>query len=131
LVQYGNEIGTNDIDKKMFNEVLEMIRSGQSFPSLEQQYQLAVGRSDERAMLLALLAEQKGEATIFNDELGRVVLQRTRSTAQDMGIQYIDQLMPRLVEERYGPALVKGEDRGIYEFADPVFRAYVKLRKLD
>ena len=130
-VQYGNEIGTNDIDKKIFNEVLDKIRSGQSFPNLEQQYQLAVGRSDERAMLLVLLAEQKGEATLYNDELGRVVLQRTRSTAQGMGIQYIDQLMPRLVEERYGPALVKGEDRGIYEFADPVFRAYVKLRKLD
>jgi hypothetical protein len=82
-------------------------------------------------MLLVLLAEQQGEATLYNDELGRVFLQRTRSTAQGMGIQYIDQLMPRLVEERYGPALVKGEERGIYEFADPVFRAYVKLLKLD
>jgi hypothetical protein len=39
--------------------------------------------------------------------------------------------MPRLVEERYGPALVKSEQRGIYDFADPVFRAYVKLRRLD
>jgi hypothetical protein len=130
-VQYGNEIGTNDIDRKIFGEVLDKIRSGQSFPNLEQQYQLAVGRSTERAMLLVLLSEQRGEATLYNDELGRVVLQRTRSTAQGMGIQYIDQLMPRLVEERYGPALVKGEDRGIYEFADPVFRAYEKLRKLD
>jgi hypothetical protein len=40
--------------------------------------------------------------------------------------------MPRLVEERYGPALVKhGDRRGVYDFADPVFRAYVKLHKLD
>jgi Cdc6-like AAA superfamily ATPase len=130
-VQYGNEIGTNDIDGKIFDEVLEKIRSGKSFPSLEQQYQLAVGRSAERAMLLVLLAEQSSEATLYNDELGRIVLQRTRATAQGLGIEYIDQLMPRLVEERYGPALVKGEDRGIYEFADPVFRAYVKLRRLD
>jgi hypothetical protein len=58
-------------------------------------------------------------------------LQRTRAAAQGLGIEYMDQLMPRLVEERYGPALVKGEQRGIYEFADPVFRAYVKFRKLD
>ncbi|MBR1031909.1 MULTISPECIES: AAA family ATPase [Bradyrhizobium] len=130
-VQYGNEIGTNDIDVKIFGEVLEKIRSGQSFPNLEQQYQLAVGRSAERAMLLVLLAEQSSEATLYNDEVGRIVLQRTRATAQGLGIEYIDQLMPRLVEERYGPALVKGEDRGIYEFSDPVFRAYVKLRRLD
>ncbi|MCA1415282.1 ATP-binding protein [Bradyrhizobium sp. NBAIM20] len=130
-VQYGNEMGTNDIDSKIFGEVLEKIRSGQSFPNLEQQYQLAIGRSAERAMLLVLLAEQTSEATLYSDELGRIVLQRTRATAQGLGIEYIDQLMPRLVEERYGPALVKGEDRGIYEFADPVFRAYVKLRRLD
>ena len=82
-------------------------------------------------MLLVLLAEQTGEATLYNDDLGRVVLQRTRAAAQGLGIEYIDQLMPRLVEERYGPALVKSEQRGIYDFADPVFRAYVKLRRLD
>jgi Cdc6-like AAA superfamily ATPase len=130
-VQHGNEIGTNTIDGKIFDEVLQKIREGKSFPSLEQQYQLAIGRSAERAMLLALLAEQKSEATLYDEELGRVVLQRTRAAAQGLGIEYMDQLMPRLVEERYGPALVKGEQRGIYEFADPVFRAYVKFRKLD
>jgi Cdc6-like AAA superfamily ATPase len=130
-VQHGNEIGTNTIDRKIFDEVLQKIREGKSFPSLEQQYQLAIGRSKERAMLLVLLAEQKGEATLYDEELGRVVLQRTRAAAQGLGIEYMDQLMPRLVEERYGPALVKGEQRGIYEFADPVFRAYVKFRKLD
>jgi hypothetical protein len=64
--------------------------------------------------------------------LGKVILQKTRAAAQGLGIEYIDQLMPRLVEERYGPALVKSaEQRGVYEFADPVFRAYVKLRRLD
>jgi Cdc6-like AAA superfamily ATPase len=130
-VQYGNEIGTNDIDKKIFSEVLEKITSGKSFPNIEEQYQLAVGRSKERAMLLVLLAEQRGEASLYDDNLGRVVLQRTRAAAQGLGIDYIDQLIPRLVEERYGPALIKGEQRGIYDFADPVFRAYVKLRRLD
>jgi Cdc6-like AAA superfamily ATPase len=130
-VQYGNEVGSNTIDAKVFGEVLGKIREGKSFPNLEEQYQLAIGRSKERAMLLVLLAEQQGDATLYNDEVGRVVLQRTRTTAQGLGIEYIDQLMPRLVEERYGPALVKGEQRGHYEFADPVFRAYVKLRRLD
>jgi len=130
-VQYGNAIGTNHIDKKIFDEVLEKIRRGQSFPNLEHQYQAAIGRSKERAMLLVLLAEQNSESSLYDEAVSRVVLQRTRSTAQHLGIEYIDQLMPRLVEERYGPALVKGEQRGVYEFADPVFRAYVKLRGLD
>ena len=83
-------------------------------------------------MLLALLAEQRSEATLYNEDIGHVVLQKTRAAAQGLGIDYIDQLMPRLAEDRYGPALVKqGDRRGVYEFADPVFRAYVRLRKLD
>ncbi|MCK1328638.1 ATP-binding protein [Bradyrhizobium sp. CW9] len=131
-VQYGNNTGFNNIDRKIFGEVLDRIREGRSFPNLEEQYQLAVGKSKERAMLLVLLAEQRSDAAQYNDDIGRVVLQKTRAAAQGLGIDYIDQLMPRLVEQRYGPALVKGsEQRGIYEFADPVFRAYVKLRTLD
>jgi Cdc6-like AAA superfamily ATPase len=131
-VQYGNEIGTNAIDEKIFGEVLEKIRTGRSFPHLEEQYQLAIGKSKERAMLLTLLAEQKTESAEYTQDLGRVVLQKVRSAAQELDIDYMDQLMPRLVEARYGPALVKGSDqRGIYEFSDPVFRAYVKLRRLD
>ncbi len=74
-------------------------------------------------MLLVLLAEQKSDAAHYDEELSRVVLQKTRSAAQGLGIDYIDQLMPRLVEERYGPALVKGsEQRGIYEFADRIMK---------
>jgi Cdc6-like AAA superfamily ATPase len=131
LVQYGNEIGTNLIDTKIFDEVLDRIRTGRCFPNLEDQYQLAIGNSKERAILLVLLAEQHSEASL-NEEIGNVILQKTRSTAQGLGVQYIDQLLPRLVEDRYGPALVKhGDRRGVYEFADPVFRAYVKLRRLD
>ena len=114
-----------------FDEVLDRIRTGRCFPNLEDQYQLAIGNSKERAILLVLLAEQHSEASL-NEEIGNVILQKTRSTAQGLGVQYIDQLLPRLVEDRYGPALVKhGDRRGVYEFADPVFRAYVKLRRLD
>ena len=131
LVQDANEKGRNYIDERIFSAVLDKIRMGNSFPNLESQYQLAIGQSKERAMLLALLAEQRSEMTLYNDSIGQVVLQRTRATAQGLGIEYIDQLMPRLVEDRYGPVLVKSpEQRGIYEFADPVFRAYVKLRRL-
>jgi hypothetical protein len=65
-------------------------RSGKSFPSLEEQYQLAIGRNQARAMLLVLLAEQNGEATLYDDEVGRVVLQRTRAAAQGLGIEYVD-----------------------------------------
>jgi hypothetical protein len=58
-----------------------------------------------------LIAEQKSDVTQYNEEIGSVVLQRTRSTAQGLGIEYIDQLMPRLVEERYGPVLIKRPNR--------------------
>jgi Cdc6-like AAA superfamily ATPase len=101
-VQYGNEVGTNEIDKKIFAEIMERIRAGKSFPNIEEQDQLAIGKSKERAMLLVLLAEQKSESAHYDEELGRVVLQKTRAAAQGLGIEYIDQLMPRLVEERYG-----------------------------
>ena len=132
LVQFANEKGTNYIDRAILASVLEEIRSGVSFPTLEQHYQSAIGQSKERAILFTLLAEQPSEQTLYDEAVGRVVLQRTRSTAQDLGVDYMDQLIPRLVEERYGPVLVKNpEQRGVYEFADPVFRAYVKLRKLD
>jgi hypothetical protein len=123
--------GANYIDRDIFSEVLKNIKSGVSFPSLEGTYQSAIGQSKGRAMLLTLLAEQPTETTLYDASVGRVVLQKIRSTAQGLDIDYIDQLMPRLVDERYGPVLVKSDQRGVYEFADPVFRAYVKLRKLD
>jgi hypothetical protein len=109
-VEYGKEVGTNEIDGKIFVEIMERIRIGKSFPNLEEQYQLAIGKSKERAMLLVLLAEQKSESAHYDEELSRVVLQKTRAAAQGLEIEYIDQLMPRLVEERYGPALVKGSE---------------------
>jgi hypothetical protein len=89
-VLYGNEIGTNEIDVKIFDEVLDKIRTGKSLPQLEDQYQLAIGNSKERAMLLVLLAEQQSEAALYNEDIGNVVLQKTRSTAQALGIEYAE-----------------------------------------
>lgn len=128
-VHEANNKGTNSIDNSILNVVLEKIRSGKAFPNLESQYQIAIGASKERAVLLTLLAEQSKDTTEFDAAMGQVMLRQSRSTAQDLGIDYMDQLMPRLIEERYGPVLVKVPDsRGLYEFMDPVFRTYVKIR---
>ena len=40
-----------------------------------------------------------------------------------------EELVPRLADRKYGPAIVKRE-RGKYEFLDPVLKAYARLRKL-
>ncbi|MBP7670409.1 MAG: ATP-binding protein [Ferrovibrio sp.] len=130
-VEMGNKNGTNYISEHIFSSVLENIRNGTAIPTLEDQYQLAVGEATERAVLLTLLAEQSAEATQYNEDIGRVVLKNSRGTAQELGVEYVDQLIGRLVDERFGPALMKSsEQRGVYEFIDPVFRAYVKLRRL-
>lgn len=130
-VTVGNEFGTNDIDESVLNKMLEKIRSGQAFPNLEHQYQMAIGSSPDRALLLTLLAEQSKETTEYDAVAGLVALKASRSTASDLGIEYIDQLLPRLIEEKYGPVLVKVPDgRGLYEFSDPVFRTYIKLRSI-
>jgi Cdc6-like AAA superfamily ATPase len=128
-VALANEQGTNDIVPDILQEVLAKIRSGQAFPSLEHQYQMAIGNSPDRALILTLLAEQKRETTQYDAVAGAVALKASRPTAQDLGIDYIDQLLPRLIDEKFGPVLVKVPDgRGLYEFSDPVFRTYVKLR---
>ena len=82
-------------------------------------------------MLLHLLAEQDEDNTLFNDEVGKVVLKETRSDAQDLGVDYVDQLIPRLVDSNFGPALVRIEDRpGVYEFLNPILRVYVRMRTI-
>jgi hypothetical protein len=46
-------------------------------------------------------------------------------------VEFVDQLIPRLVEQKYGPVLIRLEDRqGVYEFENPVFRVYTRLRHL-
>jgi hypothetical protein len=131
-VQEANNKGTNEIGKSILEAVLEKIKTGRAFPNLESQYQSAIGNSDDRALLLTLLAEQSRDTTEYDATVGRVVLKQSRSAALELGIEYIDQLLPRLIEERYGPVLAKVPDaRGSYEFTDPVFRSYVKLRRVD
>ena len=130
-VNVANKLQVTNVDKSILDRVLSDIRSGAAFPTLEAQYQRAVGNSEHRQLLLHLLAEQPEDNAKFNDEVGKVVLKSVRADAQGLGVEFVDQQVPRLVDSNYGPVLVRLEDRpGIYEFANPVFRVYVKLRKI-
>ena len=126
-----NAIGTNTIDDTILEKVLEDLRSGKAFPTLESAYQRAIGESEGRQLLLHLLAEQATEQSQFTDEIGRVVLKESRQVAEDLAIQFIDQLIPRLVEKKYGPVLERVPERqGTYEFVNPILRQYIRLRRI-
>jgi len=126
-VEEGNANGTNEITQSILQSVLDEISAGRAFPHLERKYKMAVGASDGRAMLLTLLAE---ENVSIDDVEGGISLKAVRNIAQDLQIEFMDQLVPRLIDKKYGPALVRVQDqRGTYEFLDPVLRAYVRLRK--
>lgn len=130
-VAKANEAGQSRAIVELLAAVLADVKSGKAFPTLEAKYQRAIGDSEGRQMLLTLLAEQPEENTLFNDDFGKVVLRRVRPDAEDLGIEYVDQLMPRLVDKKFGPALERVDERqGMYEFVDPVFRLYVRLRNL-
>ena len=118
------------VDKTVFDRVVDDIKIGRSFPTLERAYQRAIGSSEGRQILLHLLAEQPEDRTIFDEDVGRVVLKRVRKEAEDLDVQYIDQLLPRLLDVNFGPVLTRiPEKPGIYEFVNPVFRLYVRLRQ--
>jgi hypothetical protein len=128
-VTQANLLGRKTVDQTVLSQVMEDIKSGRAFPTLESAYQRAIGKSPDREMLLHLLAEQRNENPVFNTEVGRVVLKETRRDAEDLNIQYVDQLLPRLVDPTYGPVLKRIPDaQGIYEFVNPVLRLYVRLR---
>ncbi|UZG47972.1 hypothetical protein ONS87_18960 [Caldimonas thermodepolymerans] len=130
-VAKANQKDTKNVSMDVFSEVLDDIRSGRSFPTLERAYQRAIGNSPDRQILLHLLAEQPEERTLFDDDVGRVFLKKVRKDAEDLDIQYIDQLLPRLLDSAFGPVLTRIPERpGIYEFVNPVFRLYVRLRQL-
>lgn len=130
-VNVANELGTNTIDKEIIEKVTADLRSGKAFPTLEAAYQRAIGGSEGRQVLLHLLAEQPTEQSLFSDEVGRVALKQTRQVAEEMDVQFIDQLIPRLVDKKFGPVLERvAERQGVYEFVNPVFRQYVRLRSL-
>ncbi len=131
-VNEANAMGTNTIDDAVLDKVLEDLRAGKAFPTLESAYQRAIGESEGRQLLLHLLAEQPTEQSLFTDEIGRVVLKKSRQVAEELDIQFIDQLIPRLVEKKYGPVLERVLERqGTYEFVNPVLRQYIKLRRIE
>ncbi len=128
-ITVANETNKSHITSEIFAEVRERIRSGRAFPTLERSYKQAIGDSDGRQTLLHLLAEQKEELSDFRGMQGQVYLKKVRVEAQDFEVDHIDQLVPRLVDQKYGPVLTK-VDNGVYEFVNPVFRVYVTLRHL-
>ena len=127
-----SEANRNDqkvIDENIFNKVLYNIQNGRCFPNIESAYQRAIGNSEDRQLLLHLLADQDEERTLFNEDVGRVFLRKVRRDAEAFDIKNLDQNLPRLLEKRYGPILEKIEEKpGIYEFVNPIFRLYVRLR---
>jgi Cdc6-like AAA superfamily ATPase len=130
-VNEANAHGSNVIDEGVLAKVLDDLRSGKAFPTLESAYQRAIGESEGRQLLLHLLAEQSTEQSLFTDEIGRVVLKQSRQLAEELDIQFVDQLIPRLVEKKYGPILERVPERqGVYEFVNPVLRQYIRLRKI-
>ena len=117
------------IDKIILGTVLDNIRRGKCFPTLETTYQRAIGNSEDRQLLLHLLADQEENNTLFTEDVGRVYLKKARKDATGFDIKNLDQNLPRLLEKKYGPILEKIDDRpGVYEFVNPIFRLYVRLR---
>ena len=130
-VSEANIRGTNVVSHELLDKVLEDLKAGKAFPTLESAYQRAIGGSTGRQMLLHLLAEQPTEQSLFSDEIGRVLLKSSRQVAEELDIQFIDQLIPRLVDKKFGPVLERIEERqGVYEFVNPVLRQYIRLRKI-
>ena len=128
-VAKANHLGTNVIDDAVFSAVLNDIKIGRSFPTLERTYQRAIGDSPDRQFLLHLFAEQPDEQAQFDEDIGRVFLKKVRRDAADLDVQNIDQVLPRLLDAKFGPVLARSTEKpGIYEFINPVFRLYVRLR---
>lgn len=129
-VSKANEMGAAIVSMATFDAVLNDIKSGHAFPTLEGAYKRAIGDSPGRQLLLHILADQPEEATQYNEDVGRVFLKDARKDATDLDVEYVDQLLPRLLDRNFGPILRNvREGRGVYEFINPVFRLYVKLRE--
>lgn len=130
-VNKASQLGLNQVTKDIYEQVLNDIRSGVAFPTLESAYQRAVGNSPNRQMLLHLFAGQPDENSIFVEDIGRIFLKNVRKDAEDFEVDYLDQNLPRLLDKKFGPTLRRiPEGQGIYEFINPVFRLYVNLRKI-
>ncbi|MCB9284141.1 MAG: ATP-binding protein [Lewinellaceae bacterium] len=130
-VHKANELRLKLVDDHVFGQVKIDISSGKAFPTLERQYLRAIGQSEDRKKLLYILASQDEDRTMFDTEVGKLVLKKARRDADDLEIKNIDQLLPRLIDQTFGPALRKVPDmKGYYEFVNPVFRVYCQLRHL-
>lgn len=128
-VTKAGQMNSTTVDRSVFELVITDIKTGRSFPTLERAYQRAIGNSEGRQILLHLLAEQPEDKTVFDDDIGRVLLKKVRKEAEDFDVQYVDQLLPRLLDANFGPTLSRIPERpGVYEFVNPVFRLYVRLR---
>ena len=123
-----NVLNKNVVDEEVLSLVMGDVRDGRAFPTLESTYQRAIGDTKDRQILLHLLADQPEENAMLNEDVGRVYLKKSRADAADFKIDYVDQLIPRLVEEKYGVLSRLSEKQGVYEFNNPVFRLYVRLR---
>ncbi|MFT7293015.1 MAG: Cdc6-like AAA superfamily ATPase [Pseudohongiellaceae bacterium] len=130
-VNKASQLGLQSINMHVYMRVLEDIKGGVAFPTLESSYQRAVGNSEVRQMLLHLLAEQPEENTIFHEDVGRIFLKNVRKDAEDFELDHLDQNLPRLIDKKYGSVIRRiPEGQGIYEFTNPVFRLYVNLRSI-
>jgi len=130
-VHHLNRIGGNIVNDSILREVTVDIKEGRAFPTLEAQYQRAIGDSEDRKMLLHFLAEQADATDLLDEELGKVLLKQLRRDVEGLGINYIDQVVPRLVDRKFGPILFRhAEKQGVYEFENPVLRLYVRLRNI-
>lgn len=128
-VNKASQLISTEVNRDVYDRVLEDIRSGVAFPTLENEYQRAVGQSENRQMLLHLLAEHPEEKTLFHEDVGRVFLKNVRKDAEEFEVDYLDQNLPRLIDNKFGPVLRRiPEGQGVYEFINPVFRLYVNLR---
>jgi hypothetical protein len=126
-----SQLGLTQINIDVYNRVLNDIQKGVAFPTLESAYQRAIGNTENRQMLLHLLAEQPEENTLFHEDVGRILLKNVRKDADDFDVDYLDQNLPRLLDKKFGPVLRRLPERqGIYEFVNPVFRLYVNLRTM-
>lgn len=130
-VNKASQLSLNSVNMHVYNRVLEDIKSGIAFPTLESTYQRAIGVSNARQMLLHLLAEQPEENTLFHEDVGRIFLKNVRKDAEDFDVEYLDQNLPRLLDKKFGAVIRRiPEGQGIYEFTNPVFRLYVNLRQI-
>ncbi|WP_340103803.1 ATP-binding protein [Rhodohalobacter sp. 8-1] len=128
-VSKANITNTDIIDSEVLDEVKSDISNGKAFPTLERQYIRAIGQSEDRKNLLYILAHQKEDRTMFDTEVGKLVLKKARRDAEDLDIKHIDQQLPRLIDPKYGPVLRKVPDMtGYYEFINPILRIYCQLR---